>query len=241
MIYNQTDFDIRHEWGMRGLQELAPVSQVIVIVDVLSFSTCVDIATANGSIIYPYQWKDDSAIFYAKSKNAELASPDRQHTDRYSLSPTSLLHIKPGTKLVLPSPNGSTLTLSTKQNLTICGSLRNAEAVATYAMISGKTIAVISAGERWNDQPLRISLEDFIGAGAIISYLNGSLSPESKAALAVFEAAKGDILAEVKHCSSGKELIARGFEEDIGLACELNSSNNIPVLTQDAYMGYRLA
>src|SRR5450432_513031 len=112
MIYNQQEFDIRLEWGIRGVEELAPISDVIIIVDVLSFSTCVDIATKNGAIIYPYRWKDKTAIDYAKSLEAELADFKRTPADGYSLSPTSLINIKSPTKLVLPSPSGSTLTLS---------------------------------------------------------------------------------------------------------------------------------
>ncbi|WP_286441659.1 MULTISPECIES: hypothetical protein [unclassified Myroides] len=53
MIYNQEAFDIRMDWGYGGVRELAPISDVIIIVDVLSFSTCVDIATARGALIYP--------------------------------------------------------------------------------------------------------------------------------------------------------------------------------------------
>ncbi|WP_228376923.1 hypothetical protein [Chryseobacterium vrystaatense] len=45
MIYNQQEFEIRMEWGLKGAEMLAPVSDVMIIVDVLSFSTCVDIAT----------------------------------------------------------------------------------------------------------------------------------------------------------------------------------------------------
>ena len=44
MYYDQKDYDIRCEWGAEGLSELLPGSRAIVIVDVLSFSTCVDIA-----------------------------------------------------------------------------------------------------------------------------------------------------------------------------------------------------
>jgi 2-phosphosulfolactate phosphatase len=67
MIYNQAEFDIRCEWGLQGVSQLAPISDVIIIVDILSFSTSVEIATNNGAIIYPYRWRDDSAVEYAKS------------------------------------------------------------------------------------------------------------------------------------------------------------------------------
>jgi 2-phosphosulfolactate phosphatase len=237
MIYNQQEFDIRLEWGLKGVEELAPISDVIVIVDILSFSTCVEIATQNGAIIYPYQWKDESAIEYAKSLNAELADFKRKYADGYSLSPTSLLNIKSKTKLVLPSPNGSTLSLSTGTTPTLCGSLRNAKAAAALAQKYGNKISIIAAGEQWTDKSLRVAFEDLIGAGAIISYLAGNLSPESKAGLAIFNNSKTTLLADIKKCSSGKELIDRGFEKDILLACELNTSDNVPVLTHNSYVG----
>lgn len=60
MIFNQHEFNIRLEWDIRGAGELPPVLDVVIIVDILSFSTCVDIATNNGAIVYPYHWKDES-------------------------------------------------------------------------------------------------------------------------------------------------------------------------------------
>jgi 2-phosphosulfolactate phosphatase len=239
MTFNQSEFNIKLEWGLPGIEQLAPVSDVIIIVDVLSYSTCVDIAVSNGAKIYPYKYKDNSAAAYAKSIGAELADADR-NSSRYTLSPVSLKNIPSGTKLVLPSPNGATLSLATGNVLTICGGLRNAKTVAEYAMSSGKNISLIPAGEKWQEQyeskgSLRFAIEDLIGAGAIISFLKGSLSPESKSALAVYEIAKENLREEIKKCSSGKELIERGFEEDINLACELNVSDCVPVFKSGAY------
>lgn len=237
MIYNQNEFDIRLEWGLKGVEELAPISDVIIIVDILSFSTCVDIATQNGAIIFPYRWKDESAIEYAKSMNAELATFKRKYTDGYSLSPTSLMKITPQTKLVLPSPNGSTLSLATGATPTLCGCLRNAKAVANLAKEYGKKISIIAAGEQWTDKTIRFAFEDLVGSGAIISYLTGCLSPESKVGLSVFKDSIPTLFNDIKNCSSGKELMERGFENDIILACELNSSNNVPGLTDNYFQG----
>ncbi|MGB1242324.1 MAG: 2-phosphosulfolactate phosphatase [Chitinophagales bacterium] len=236
MTYNQTEFDIRLEWGIKGVEQLSPISDVIILVDVLSFSSSVDIATSNEAIIYPYAWKDQRAIEYAKSIDADLASLGRKTTHGHSLSPDSLTKISKGTKLVLPSPNGSTLSLSTGKTTTLCGCLRNAKAVAEYASKVGKSIAVIPAGERWRqDWSLRPAFEDLLGAGAIISYLKGRLSPESKTALAVFCSLQKHILEELKNCSSGKELIERGFEADVILASQLNISKCVPILKEGAY------
>lgn len=237
MNYNQHEFDVKCEWGIRGIEELSSVSDVIVIVDILSFSTCVDIATNNGAIIYPYRWKDESAKDYAKSLNASLADFTRKYTNGYSLSPTSMVNIKSKTRLVLPSPNGSTLTLATKTTPTLCGCLRNAKAVAEFAAKLGRRVSVIPAGEQWTNDTLRPAFEDLLGAGAIISYLTGNLSPESKAALSVYDNLKTTILDEIKKCSSGKELIKRGFEKDVYLACDFNASDNVPLLIKGAYVG----
>ncbi len=236
MIFNQQEFDIRLEWGIHGVRELAPISDVVIIVDILSFSTSVDIATSNGARIYPYCTKDSTAVHYASSINAELADFTRKRTGGYTLSPTSLLEIPKGTSLVLPSPNGSTLSLSTGSTTTLCGCLRNAEAVANFAMTLGKSISVIPAGERWGDESLRPAFEDLIGAGAIISFLKGKLSSESNAALSVFTSVEENLSDQIMQCSSGKELIERGFKNDVYLACEYNKSNTIPILRENAYV-----
>jgi 2-phosphosulfolactate phosphatase len=215
-----------------------PISDVIIIVDVLSFSTCVDFATGLGVKVYPYRWKDGTAKAYAAQIGASLAGNRGQSEGGFSLSPVSFLDTPLPEKLVLPSPNGSTLSLATGSTKTICGCLRNAEAVARYAMTLGNNIAVIPAGEQWKDGSLRPAFEDLIGAGAIISFFEGTLSPESKMALTVFNET-GNITEQIKRCSSGKELIAKGFDSDVRIAADFNVSKNVPLLTSGAYIGLR--
>jgi 2-phosphosulfolactate phosphatase len=236
MIFDQSEFELRCEWGKQGVAKLAPISDVVVIVDVLSFSTCVEIATNNGAIVFPYQWKDESAADYALSVNAQLASSKRTCNDGYSLSPASVMNIPTGTRLVLPSPNGSTLTLGTGQTPTLAGCLRNCEAISHFAQTYGSRISVIPAGEKWEDGSLRPALEDLIGAGAILSYLEGRLSPEAEIAIAAFHGVKDNLAIALRKCSSGKELIARGFATDIELAAAINISSCVPLFTHSAYI-----
>ncbi|WP_242054559.1 2-phosphosulfolactate phosphatase [Nostoc sp. FACHB-190] len=237
MIYNQSEFDLRCEWGAQGIAQLAPISDVVVIVDVLSFSTCVEIATHNGAIIFPYIFGDESAQDYANSIQAELATHRQQESrNKYSLSPVSLMNIPSGTRLVLPSLNGSTLTLLTGSTPTLAGCLRNCEAVARFAQKYGSKIAVIPSGERWQeDGSLRPAVEDLIGAGAILSYLDGSLSPEAAIALQSFQAVRQDLLSYLQKCSSGKELIAKDFASDVELAAAFNISSCVPLFTDKVY------
>lgn len=236
MSFDQLEFELRCEWGFQGVAQLAAISDVVIIVDILSFSTSVEIATNNGAIIFPYQWRDESALDYAKLVNAELASRERRSSYGYSLAPSSLLNIPAGTRLVLPSPNGSALTLHTGATPTIAGCLRNIEAVAHLTQHYGMKIAVIPAGERWSDGSLRPALEDLIGAGAILSYLEGRLSPEAEAAVAVFRRWEDDLITALKRCGSGKELVAKGFTTDVELAAAFNTSNCVPLLTHNAYV-----
>jgi 2-phosphosulfolactate phosphatase len=236
MFFDQQGFDIRCEWGEHGVATLAPISDIVIVVDVLSFSTSVDIAIHRGAIVFPYRGRGEAAAEFAASVNAELADPKR--TDgRYSLSPQSLMHIQPGTRLVLPSPNGATLALAAKPTPVLAGCLRNAQAVALAAKRYGPKIAVLPAGERWlDDLSLRPSFEDLIGAGAIISYLSGTLSPEAVSAVAAFQATKPRLTEYLHQCSSGKELIERGFSEDVGLASQLNVSDCAPILIDAAFV-----
>ena len=236
MIFNQSEFELRCEWGEQGVAQLAPISDVVVIVDVLSFSTSVEIATNRGATIFPYRWKDESSVDYALSVNAELASHKRQASNGYSLSPSSLVDIPAGTRLVLPSPNGASLTLRTGQTPTLAGCLRNCKAVADFARSYGTKIAVIPAGERWEDGSLRPAWEDLVGAGAILSYLDGRLSPEAEVAVAAFQNLQGNLVTVLERCSSGKELVARGFAKDVELAAAINISSCVPLLVNKAYV-----
>src|SRR5436190_17127698 len=177
---NQAEFDVRCEWGLQGLKELGAISDVIVVVDVLSFTTAVDIATERGGVIFPYPLTGESAAMYADSLHAKLASPDR--TSGFSLSPASLRSLPAGYRLVLPSPNGSALSFGANHRIVLAGCLRNATAVARAAAHLGSTVAVIPAGEQWPTGELRPSLEDWVGAGAVIAALSGKSSPEAQLA-----------------------------------------------------------
>jgi len=238
MCFDQREYDVRFEWGLVGAQTLAPTSDVVIIVDVLSFTTCVDIVVGNGGFVLPYNGEAERLVDYARSQGALFASHTRQREAAYSLAPSSLLAIPAGTRLVLPSPNGSTLSLATGDLPTLAGCLRNATAVARKAqqLQLGQGIGVIAAGERWkSDGRLRPGIEDLLGAGAIIAALNGRRSPEAETAVASFRRAQHNLLDTLMRCGSGKELIERGFAEDVRLAGQLNISQTSPLLADGAY------
>lgn len=227
------------EWGLTGAKALAEQADVFIVVDVLSFSTCVDVACANGARVFPFPIGDrEAAAVEAHNLGAILAGKRSDTRARFSLSAPSLCNIPAGTKLVLPSPNGSRITFFQQGKTMLAGCLRNARAVAQAAqkMAKGGTIAVIPAGERWRDGGLRPAIEDQIGAGAIIHELQGEKSPEAAVAEATFTHAQSNLHPILAGSASGQELINRGFPQDVDIACELNTSQCAPILKEGAYI-----
>ena len=110
-----------------------------------------------------------------------------------------------------------------------------ARAVAAAAQSYGQRIAVVPAGEKWPDGSLRPAFEDLVGAGAILSYLEGRLSPEARAAVAVFQSAQAQLESLIQNCCSGRELRERDFDPDVALAAALNVSDRVPTLIKGVY------
>jgi 2-phosphosulfolactate phosphatase len=215
--------------------EAAPT---VVVVDVLSFTTCVDVALSRGVAVFPYPWNDDSAVAFAAERGAVLAS--RRAAGGYSLSPSSLLEAPRGMRLVLPSPNGAALAqaagVGSRSRHVLAAALRNARAVAAAARGLGGPVTIVMAGERWPNGSLRPALEDLLGAGAVVSHLDGTRSPEAAIAAAAFEAIADRLGEVIAACASGRELIELGFAHDVELASALNVSRSTPFLDGGAFV-----
>ena len=240
-VFHQTSYRIRFEWGAEGVRQLAPHSEVVVIVDVLSFTTCVDVAVSRDAVVFPYRYKDDSAIAFAQSVGALLAGKRGQVP---SLSPASLLSLAPQSRLVLPSLNGSTCTRIAQQFgvPVIAGCLRNARTVSEFVhrQYPQAAVTVIACGEQWPSGMLRPAVEDVMGAGAILSQFDpAELSPEAKTAVAAYQSLKSDVATILAECASGRELVAKAFPEDVAVASELNVSQTVPIFEDEAYRRMR--
>lgn len=184
---------IHVDWGLQGLRSLAATSDVLVIVDVLSFSTCVEVAVSRGASVLPCRWRDDRAVALAEAQGAELAT-SRDAPGPWSLSPRSYLEAPAGLRVVLPSPNGSALTVAAAEHAAVlAGCLRNSAATAQAAQACGEWIGIVAAGERRLDGSLRPGLEDWLGAGAISARLKGCKTPEAQAAEAALTALDGEM------------------------------------------------
>jgi 2-phosphosulfolactate phosphatase len=229
----QGNYGVRFQWGPVAAPALS--EGVCVVVDVLRFTTAVEAAVSRGVAVYPYRWRDATAATFADSVRARLA--DGRDPAGPSLSPSSMDALTPGTSLVLPSPNGSTCAVlaSGAGARVVAGCLRNAAAVGSWATRATGPVTVIACGERWPDGSLRPSLEDLLGAGAILASMAGDPSPEARAAIAAFRDAAPRLREVLSECASGRELSEKGWAADVGYAARLNVSTTVPVLTDGAF------
>ena len=221
-------FDVRFDWGVQGLEAIGG-DATVVIVDVLCFTTCVAIACSRGAVIHPCRWDDAAAVALADRLGAVLAR--KRGEGGFTLSPPSFFEATAELRIVLPSPNGSTLAEAVRGRA-VAGCLRNAAAVARWLE---PPVAVIAAGERWPDGTIRFALEDLLGAGAIIERLGGSRSPEAESAAAAFLAHRDALADALADTASGVELIERGYRGDIDAAAALNVDDVVPELIDGAF------
>ncbi|MBU6455430.1 MAG: 2-phosphosulfolactate phosphatase [Cyanobacteria bacterium REEB67] len=242
--FSQNDFDVRFDWGLTGLRNLSGGEDqidAIIIVDVLCFGTALDIAISRGAVIFPAVHADSSNRERARLVRAELAESDNFINGTYTLSPSSLLTIAAGERLLLPSQNGAALSLTASNAPVFCACLRNARSVARAAQSLGRNLVVIAAGDGGKNGAFRPALEDLWGAGAIIHYLKGTLSPEAQAAACSFESFSRAALHLLRRCATGRELIEQGLGQDVELAAALNDSLSAPLLHDEKFEPFMVA
>jgi len=231
---DQDRWDVRFEWGPSGAA--AARTDAVVVVDVLRFTTTVDAAVARGVVLHPYRWNDDRGRAFAERVGARFAEP--AGADSAGLSPVRLLALDPGSRIVLPSPNGSTCAAIASETgaIVVAACLRNATAVARWLSDRVRSVTVIACGERWPDGSLRPALEDHLGAGAVIASLTGNRSAEAAAAAALWEASADQVPSMVRSCISGREATTRGWQQDLDFAVEVDASATVPVLRDGAFV-----
>lgn len=215
-------------WGSQGARDLASRTDILVLVDVLSFTTSLTIAVACGAEVWPFAPSSDGAEQLAREIGAVLAR-GRSTRSGPTLSPATLLDLERGSRLVLPSPNGSAIAHAALGSGVpmAAACLRNASAAARF-LADFRRVGIVAAGERWGDGSLRPAYEDLLGAGVVAAdlYARGATgSPDADAAVAAARSPRA--LAE---CPSGIELVDRGFAEDVALAEERDVTETLPLL-----------
>jgi 2-phosphosulfolactate phosphatase len=248
--HGQQAHAVRLEWGPTGGTAVAAGADVAVVVDVLSFTTTLTVAVERGMAVHPYAWRDERAVEHAAQLGAVLAVGRFEQPSAgppaVTLSPAAMSRVEGVERIVLPSPNGSTICAALAgSGATVVGAcLRNRRALARWLaprVAEGAVVAVVPAGERWPDGSLRPAVEDLWGAGAVLAALGDlgvtGLSAEAAFARDAFLAVSGSpgasLADSLADCAGGRELAAVGFAADVAMAAELDVSEAVPVLGAD--------
>jgi 2-phosphosulfolactate phosphatase len=82
---------------------------------------------------------------------------------------------------------------------------------------------------------LRFAIEDYLGAGAIISNLPESLSRSPEAAMSegAFRSVGGGIRDVLWESGRGRELQEAGYPQDVEHAAQLNAYDTVPRMVSD--------
>ncbi|MFP5488756.1 MAG: 2-phosphosulfolactate phosphatase [Acidimicrobiia bacterium] len=188
-------------WGHDGLVALAPECDVVVVVDVLRFSSAVSAAVEAGVRVDPFPWGDLRAAEHAERIGAALAVEAAERSVPFVLA-GCLRNATATARRALVLAHGGTIGV----------------------VAAGERWHDV-------DGPLRPAVEDLIGAGAVLHALDpaGSVAPpccdpEARAARAAFLDAR-PLLAEVLAATrTGQELIARGDADDVSTSAELDAT-----------------
>jgi 2-phosphosulfolactate phosphatase len=252
-VYEQDGYSVRLEWGPDGVRSLSPRCAVVIIIDVLVFTTSVDVALGRGGRVMPLPWRDAEADERARRAGAVVTRSGLRRTAEgfdadpdvniWTLRPSSLVELPAGTLLAVASPNGATLCVRAAGSgaTVLAGCLRNATAVGKAAreLAGGGVIGVVPAGERWHDteeRGLRPSLEELLGAGAIVGATGDrNRSPEAELAALTYAVARDRVADLLRDCVSGRELAHAGVPVDVELAGDVDISNVVPILVDGVF------
>lgn len=212
--FDQSRYQARLEWGDDGLARLA-ASDVVVVVDVLRFSSTVTTRVAAGGAV-PLD-----AAAHAVSLNGAATSRAAAALDP---APIVLLGCLRNASAVAEA---------------IADEQRRRGARTSIALIAGGELVPADAGAAARTAR-RFAVEDLLGAGAIVDALGvrgiDHTSPEAAAAGEAFRglrAARRHLLAA---SGSGQELAERGAHDEVRAAAELDASTAVPVLREGVFV-----
>jgi 2-phosphosulfolactate phosphatase len=226
------------DFGPEGANSAAQKGNIVVIVDVLRFSTTVSTAIANGFTIVPCATRAEAEEMSGKTG-----------VTRYSLSPLDYMNPKNPEEVILVSPNGAACAKALwKDTLGFIGCFLNAGSLARVlndiASTLAKDVALIAAGEVREDQEndlrtRRFSIEDFLGCGFILSVLKMRLTAEADLCMRAFDASRRDYTALIRNSLSGQYLINRRYGDDITHAVQRNIYGIVPVVERGRFVAYK--
>ena len=209
-------------------------SDLSIMVDVLRASTTITVALDHFKEVIPVL-EQGEALKIASKKEAVIAGERRGATIEGFDAGNSPIEIQKltGDTLVLTTSNGTRI-MEGMNSKVLVGCFTNARAVARAAQeLANTEIEVVMAGVEG-----RFAIEDFLGAGEIISNLqNEDLDEYAQAAVLAVQD-KNLIKETVLKSRSAKRLTEIGFKKDVEFCLKRDISNNVPVFQNKSLKKY---
>lgn len=235
----QVDYQIvscHVDWGPEGVAAATARGDVAIIVDVLSFGTAVSTAVKAGATIFPCSTQAEALeTATLGGTHAAVHRRDVPMGGPFSLSPLTMVSARAGDKICVASPNGATCCRVAKSAPgTFVAGLVNAGETARAAAHAATNhacgITVIACGERHPNGALRPAVEDWLGAGAIISHLHATLTAEAEVCREAYLAVLQRIPELLQKSESGQELCAAGYSRDVDFATSIDVHDTVVIL-----------
>ncbi|SCG86547.1 2-phosphosulfolactate phosphatase [Methanobacterium congolense] len=200
-------------------------NDVTIVVDALRASTTIITALENFQTIIPVKNIEDATKL--ASENFAVLAGERRGAPVKGFdtgnSPVEIQNFS-GEVLVLTTTNGTRILEGLKSKVLV-GSFVNAKAVAEKALdIAENHIEVIMAGVNG-----RFAIEDFLGAGEIISHLQDQELDELALASVMASQDKIAVNEAVKNSKSAQGLYELGLGEDVDFCLKRNLYDTVPV------------
>lgn len=232
------------ELAARSAGQAVARGDVVIVIDVLRCTSSIITALHNGArCVLPVRTVNEARRIYRENPGYVLAgergglkprgftlgnSPRAFTTDRVE-----------GKTIVMTTTSGTRALANVRESRwVLIGALLNVTAVAEAAFrLSAKEgcgISLVLAGTRG-----RFSLEDFLGAGAIIDALPvapGDCSDAAAAASLAFTSARDSLTATLQEGVHGKTLQRLGLGDDVVFCSHLNHYPVVPHLRENTIL-----
>ena len=202
--------------------------RTFVVVDILRATSVIATALANGALDFRTVMTIDEARTFAKKENGILCGERKGlgiQGFHLGNSPREFTReAVAGKRLVMTTTNGTRAIGAARigSNILI-GSFLNRRQVSDFLANDDNDVVILCAGLNG-----RFSLEDAIGAGAIISRLSGDKTDSALAAERLFKSYSGHLLRMARESYAGRYLTSIGFEEDLAACVRMDSLEVLP-------------
>jgi len=208
--FDQRRYQVRHEWGAAGLARLAP-AEVVVVVDVLRFSTTVTDAVARGDSV-PL----DASAHAVSINGAAIAEAAA------GSGATVLLGCLRNARTVAEA----VLDVQRRRGE------RTAVAVIAAGELTGRDPGA-TLRFAVEDQLGAGAIIDALGVLGI-----DHTSPDAAAAAEAFRGLRGALRHLLTASGSGQELLARDARDEVLNAAAVDAASTVPVLRDGVFVAY---